>query len=395
MTTYDHPTVEWVKDPVDKTTGLPNGRSIERRHFADCEHWYRSDDGGLIGAPARLATDQQMVSLLPCADCAYRARRNGHPERGERLGLPESPRQFWWVSQGYNHDIAIQQQTLWSLPKKGRDLPDRRLLKEMRVGDVVLHYADQYLRAVSVVQTSWRPATRPEGYRMRPGDGDQGWLVEVDVQETGLNFHFRDVASIISAGTPGPLDKNGTPRQLYVARLDMVEAKALLGAAGASVPADEPDEASPGPGLHAALDLDSTDSMAVSRIRREQTYLRRHLLDGRSEAECALCGRLLPSYLLVAAHIVPRRDLDDAERLDFRGSAMMACSLGCDALFESGHVVVDEVGTIQAGRASTAEALNAAVAAVAGGACGAHCEYTFQRFARHRSMHLASPTDRA
>lgn len=388
MTAYDHPTVEWVKDPVDKTTGLPNGRSIERRHFADCDHWYRYEDGSLIGGPARLATDQQMASLSPCADCAYRARRNGHPERGERLDSAEAPQQFWWVSQGYNYEIAIQQQTLWSLPKKGRELPDRRLLKEMRVGDVVLHYAHQYFRAVSVVQTSWRPATRPEGYRMRPGDGDDGWLVEVDVQETGLNLHFRDVASILSPGTPGPLDKNGTPRQLYVARLDVAEAKALLGAAGASVPLSEPHEASPVRGLHAALDLDSTDTMAVSRIRREQTYLRRHLLNGRAAAACALCGRLLPSYLLVAAHIVPRRDLDDAERLDFRGSAMLACLLGCDALFESGHLVVDETGTVRVGKASNGEALSDAMAAVAGMACNAYNEYTAQRFASHRSSHL-------
>lgn len=388
MTTYDYPTVEWVKDPVDRATGRANGRPIERRHFADCEHWYRHEDGSLVGAPPRLATDQQVASLAPCADCAHRARRNDHPEHGDRLDSDKVPRQFWWVSQGYNFDIAIQQQTLWSLPKKGRDLPDRRLLKEMRTGDAVLHYADLYLRAVSVVRTPWRPAARPEGYRMRPGDGDDGWLVEVDVQETGLNLHFRDVASFISTGNPGPLDKNGTPRQVYVARLDAGEAKALLHAAGASLPGDEVDSSAPV--LNLPLDLDSTDDVAVSRIRREQTYLRRHLLNGRTAAACALCGRHLPSYLLVAAHIVPRRDLDDAERLDFRGSAMLACSLGCDAMFESGHLVVDATGTVRAGRAGNGEALSEAVAAVAGMACEAHDEYTAQRFASHRSSHLTT-----
>ena len=387
MTTYDYPTVEWVKDPVDRVTGRANGRPIERRHFADCEHWYRNEDGSLVGAPPRLATDEQMASLAPCADCTHRARRNDHTEQGDRLDSTGAPRQFWWVSQGYNFDIAIQQQTLWSLPKKGRDLPDRRLLKEMRKGDVVLHYADQYLRAVSVVRKPWRPASRPEGYRMRPGDGDDGWLVEVDVQEGGLNLHFRDVASFISTGNPGPLDRNGTPRQLYVARLDDGEAKSLLHAAGASIPVLGSDGSS-AQGLNLAHDFDSTDDVAVSRVRREQTYLRRHLLNGRTSAACALCGRLLPSYLLIAAHIVPRRDLDDAERLDFRGSAMLACLLGCDALFESGHLVVDEMGTVRAGRTNNGEALNEAVAAVEGMACDAHNEYTAQRFAAHRASHL-------
>lgn len=386
MTTYDYPTVEWVKVPVDRATGRANGRPIERRHFADCDHWYRNEDGSLVGAPARLATDQQMASLAPCADCAYRARRNGHPERGERLGSTGAPRQFWWVSQGYNFDIAIQQQTLWSLPKKGRDLPDRRLLKEMRTGDVVLHYADQYLRAVSVVRTPWRPATRPEGYRMRPGDGDDGWLVEVDVRQTGLDLHFHDIASVISHGAPGPLDKNGTPRQLYVARLSEDEANALLDAVGATVPAGALEE----PGLlgmpDSVLDLDTTDATSVSRVRREQAHLRRHLLAGRSEAPCALCSRVLPQHLLVAAHIVPRRHLDDAERLDFRGSAMLACSLGCDALFEWGHVVVDPSGMVRAGRPSgpaTAEA----VAVLEARTCTAHNEHTALRFAQHRASH--------
>lgn len=182
--TCPFPTVEWVKYPVDRDSAVPSGRPIERRHFADCEHWYRNEDGSLVGGPPHLATDEQMSAIAPCADCVRRARRNGHPEQGTRLEPSPPTRQHWWVSQGYNYDIAIEQQTLWSLPKKGRDLPDRRLLKEMSVGDVVLHYADNYLRAVSVVRSEWRPASRPVGYRMRPGDGDDGWLVDVEVQQT-------------------------------------------------------------------------------------------------------------------------------------------------------------------------------------------------------------------
>lgn len=388
MTTYGYPTIEWVKDPVDRSTGLPNGRSIERRHFADCEHWYRNDDGSLVGDPARLATDQQMANITPCADCVYRGRENGHPEQGERLGSTGGDRQFWWVSQGYNHDVAIEQQTLWSLPKKGRDLPDRRLLKEMRVGDVVLHYANHYLRAVSLVRTPWRPATRPEGYRMRPGDGDEGWLVEVGVQQTGLNIHFHDIAALISHGTPGPLDKNGTPRQIYVARLRDDEANALLNAAGTVVPPGGREE----PVLlgmpDSVLDLDTTDTMAVSRVRREQAHLRRHLLGGRSEAPCALCGRILPQHVLVAAHIVPRRHLDDAERLDFRGSAMLACSLGCDALFEWGHIIVDDSGFVRAGRPSPWASMTEAVEVLDGRPCAAHNVHTANRFSQHQASHL-------
>ncbi|CAN5304797.1 hypothetical protein BH09ACT11_BH09ACT11_12520 [soil metagenome] len=386
MTTYEYPTVEWVKDPVDLETGLPSGRRIARRHFGDCDHWYRNGDDSLVGGPATLATDEQMVSVAPCGDCARRARQSGHPESGERIDSYEAVRQFWWVSQGYNYELAIKQQTLWSLPKKARELPDRRLLKQMRSGDIVLHYANHYLRAVSVVRTPWQPATRPEGYQMRPGDGDDGWLVEVEVQQADLNLHFREIASLIERGAPGPLDKNGTPRRLYVAVLSERQANVLLSAAGASVPSARPAPDLPG-APDTVLGLDTTDASAVSRVRREQAYLRRYLLAGRSEAPCALCGRILPQHLLVAAHVVPRRLLDDAERLDFRGSAMLACALGCDALFEWGHIVVDDAGVVQAGHKSGGVAASEAVAALEGRRCTAHSQYTAQRFAQHRASH--------
>mgnify|MGYP003376950446 CR=1 FL=1 len=67
--------------------------------------------------------------------------------------------------------------------------------------------------------------------------------------------------------------------------------------------------------LPVLLDLDETDVTATVRVRREQSHLRKHLFAGETERKCALCGRLLPSSLLVAAHIVPRRNLDDAQRL--------------------------------------------------------------------------------
>lgn len=182
-------------------------------------------------------------------------------------------RQYWWVSQGYNHDLAIEQGTLWSLPKKGRVLPDRQLLLEMQPGDVVLHYADQYLRAVSVVSKPWRPSPRPEGYRMRPGDGDEGWLVEVDVRVRGLGLPFREIATMILAGAPGPLDKNGTPRQIYVARLDEGEAMQVLEALGLPVLRYSEEGLMGLPATH--WDDRDTDSEVLARIRTEQGHLRR------------------------------------------------------------------------------------------------------------------------
>ena len=50
---------------------------------------------------------------------------------------------------------------------------------------------------------------------------------------------------------------------------------------------------------------------------------------------------------LVAAHIKKRSVCSDDERRDLRHVAMLACSFGCDALYESGWITVDENGHVQ------------------------------------------------
>ncbi|MDT0202739.1 hypothetical protein [Nocardioides sp. AE5] len=137
------------------------------------------------------------------------------------------------------------------------------------------------------------------------------------------------------------------------------------------------------------LGVDETDVAALSRVRAEQRYLRQYLLGGASEAGCDLCGRLLPSSLLVAAHIVPRRELNGAQRLDFSRAAMLACALGCDALFEYGYLTVGSDGVVQAGKQSSA-AVAVAVDELSGRKCTAFNENTAANFDRHAQMHADS-----
>lgn len=135
----------------------------------------------------------------------------------------------------------------------------------MRPGDIVFHYADKFLRAVSVVDREWRPATRPSGYRMRQGDGNDGWLVEVVVHATGLRLHFHDIQKILPWGPPGPLDKNGVPRQVYVARLREEDAARLAATVGTTLP--DTFESSLF-GLPASRwDEDETDSSVLTKVR--------------------------------------------------------------------------------------------------------------------------------
>ncbi|WP_248965774.1 hypothetical protein [Sphaerisporangium perillae] len=142
------------------------------------------------------------------------------------------------------------------------------------------------------------------------------------------------------------------------------------------------------------LDHDgATDVLRVATQRREQAKLRRYLLADRTSATCDLCGRTLPISYLHVAHVKRREDADEDERRDL-AIVMLACVLGCDALFEQGEVYVDEHGVIRARRSSTdlGTDLSAAVKALEGLRCMAHSPHSERYFRAHRERHGNSTT---
>jgi hypothetical protein len=80
--------------------------------------------------------------------------------------------------------------------------------------------------------------------------------------------------------------------------------------------------------------------------RGEQAALKRRLLQG-STGQCALCGRTLPGTFLIAAHIKKRAMCTDDEKRDLTNIAMLACTFGCDAVYEHGYITVAAEGAIQ------------------------------------------------
>jgi len=80
--------------------------------------------------------------------------------------------------------------------------------------------------------------------------------------------------------------------------------------------------------------------------RVEQGFLRGMLFQGRDRSTCSLCGAVLPTELLVAAHIKPRSECNSQERRDARNIAFPVCLLGCDALYERGFVSVNDKGQV-------------------------------------------------
>lgn len=198
---------------------------------------------------------------------------------------------------------------------------------------------------------------------------------------TGLHVPHREIKTVVThGGKHRPLDRNGKAKQIYLAELRPADAAGMLQLIGSDA---IPDEDSPSAAADFTWTGESTSIIRATLARREQTALRQHLLTGAAHGTCALCGRELPSELLVAAHIVPRHRLTDDERRALNRVAMLACVLGCDALFELGYIGVDNSGTVQTLSNPEGSDLAAFVNGFSGHRCTAHSAATAAGFAEH------------
>ena len=129
------------------------------------------------------------------------------------------------------------------------------------------------------------------------------------------------------------------------------------------------------------------DGSNASKRRMEKDLFRIYLgiKEGHKLKSCALCGRLLPVRLLVAAHIKRRASCTDDERRDFN-VVMRACELGCDELFEWSHIWVGANGEIELAQAAgRLPDLKEYVQQLRGRICSAYNAETEQYFSWHRT----------
>jgi hypothetical protein len=117
--------------------------------------------------------------------------------------------------------------------------------------------------------------------------------------------------------------------------------------------------------------------------RTEQAFLRHQLFGAVDAAECCLCGRRLPTSLLVAAHIKPRSECSRRERLDAKNVVFSLCLLGCDVLYERGLVAVRSGGGVRFSKADGGPSLNRILMALAKRRCSAWSETSAQYFDWH------------
>lgn len=139
-------------------------------------------------------------------------------------------------------------------------------------------------------------------------------------------------------------------------------------------------------------EFDELDEQATVLRRKEQAYLRNHILPGNS-GTCALCQRIFPIEFLVAAHIKARSECSDLDKRDFGNIAMPNCKLGCDELFGRGLLSVNDEGFFEV--SSAAPAVGAVAVYIEEHLRGKACDFWHQHpasrkyFAHHRSKQFA------
>lgn len=297
---------------------------------------------------------------------------------------------FWWVSQRKNYDAAIKAGSLWTVQNWDSTWRwDRRPIIDLTPGDLVVHHARGVVRAVSRVTASAVPCARPLEYPNTRGDRDDGLIVRVEAIRKDLWLTRDEFAQLIphGVGVAGPLTKAGIAKQAYLQPLSPDVATRVLTSVGLSTSDLEPTLPMP---YEWSIDHKSTDSVGLATLRLEQGRLRAYLLGAQTRGRCDLCGRELPADLLVAAHIQPRRDLSDEQRAQFDRIAMLACLLGCDAMFEAGYLAVDENGVLVTGREAPGRGLAKAVSRLAGRTCPRHNELTAPHFAARLALAVSN-----
>lgn len=296
---------------------------------------------------------------------------------------------FWWVNQTVNFDPVYDDGSLWAplTNRRGHQVDHWRTLEAALPGDIVFHYASPHIRGLSRVATGPAPALPPRGYEDVPVDTEGNLVLTEPFGEVLL---ARDRALEILDWGRGPVTATGSVRNGYFFPLERPGALELLQLSDLEIVSAADDGDTDLAELPEHFVGGPSDRLALVAVRAEQRFLRKQQLR-RWGNLCSLCGRQLPEELLVGAHIKPRKACSENERMDTRNVSMLACLLGCDALFERGYIVVSERGTIERGGRNF-ERISDRLSDVVGRECSAFSEESRHYFTWHRQHHRPQAT---
>jgi len=133
----------------------------------------------------------------------------------EPLRSTESPN-VWWVNQGSSYVQARDGRYLWAphVSKTGTTFAHWTNVKKLGANDIVLHYANSALHAVSIVEEPYVDAVNPS---VLPGHSEEmGFLTKNRYHEFPEPILLSDIPSTWRESGPGPFTEQGTVKQGYL-----------------------------------------------------------------------------------------------------------------------------------------------------------------------------------
>ncbi len=133
---------------------------------------------------------------------------------------------LWWVNQGATYDEERAGGYVWApqTNKAGHEVGHHIAVKDLRVGQKIVHYAAGQIRAIGTVAQP--PQTQPKPKELGTAWGDTGYLCRVLYRDVSPAIGKDDVPNRTPA--VGPFDINGNVKQAYLIKINDAELFPLL-----------------------------------------------------------------------------------------------------------------------------------------------------------------------
>ena len=132
------------------------------------------------------------------------------------LDVKMQPR-FWWVNQGGTYKYERDAGYIWApaTSRIGRSVSHHQAVRNLHPGDVIFHYSQGAVLAVSQVRSTYVDATRPSQASELRWE-TEGYLVETDYSDLDQPIPLQDIPLSWRAVDNGPFTRNGTVKQGYL-----------------------------------------------------------------------------------------------------------------------------------------------------------------------------------
>lgn len=263
---------------------------------------------------------------------------------------------FWWVNHKRTYGAEVGGGYIWS-PMTNRNGSKNQTyinLTLTRPGDVVISYAGGLIKAIGLVAAPCSEKSKPSEFG-NAGDSwsDIGWEVRIDWELLEKPIRPKDHLELIAPLLPSknsPLQPNGNGNQsCYLAGIDNELGNLLLSLANRVNPdfvddIEQHQAELEGDAIEAAIKaspLEVTEKLQLSKARIGQGLFRSNL--EAIEPACRVTG-VSNKALLIASHIKPWSESDNAERLD--GNNGLLLSPHIDKLFDRGWITFTDSGDL-------------------------------------------------